>query len=111
MRDLFKQSWFIRRLVYAVISVAGVVLFGLGMVTPDAFDSTVEAAGPAITLVVSAVTALAARKANPGSDGKAAGVDAPEVPSVAGNQAIEGYVPPASVDVPTLDDLRAAMGR
>ena len=59
MGEKFKQSWFLRRLIYAAISVGGVVLFALGMTTPEAFDATVEHAGPAITLVVSAVTALA----------------------------------------------------
>ena len=108
MGEKFKQSWFIRRLIYAVISVGGVVLFALGMMTPEAFDATVEQAGPAITLVVSAVTALASRKANPGSDAQVEPARPREVPygEFNGHQ-----VPTVNVQVPTLDDLRRTMGQ
>ena len=108
MGEKFKQSWFIRRLIYAVISVGGVVLFALGMMTPEAFDATVEQAGPAITLVVSAVTALASRKANPGSDTQAEPVRPREVPYGEFNR---HRVPTVNVQVPTLDDLRRTMGQ
>ena len=108
MGEKFKQSWFIRRLIYAVISVGGVVLFALGMMTPEAFDATVEQAGPAITLVVSAVTALASRKANPGSDTQAKPTGPREVPygEFNGHQGAK-----VNVQVPTLDDLRRTMGQ
>ena len=108
MGEKFKQSWFIRRLIYAAISVGGVVLFALGMVTPEAFDATVAQAGPAITLMVSAVTALASRKANPGSDAPEVAARPREVPYGEFN----GYSRPAiNVQVPTLDDLRRTMGQ
>lgn len=108
MGEKFKQSWFIRRLIYAAISVAGVILFALGMMTPEAFDATVEQAGPAITLVVSAVTALASRKANPGADMPEVAARPREVPYGEFN----GH-PRASINaqVPTLDDLRRTMGQ
>ena len=108
MGEKFKQSWFIRRLIYAVISVGGVVLFALGMMTPEAFDATVEQAGPAITLVVSAVTALASRKANPGSDTRAEPAGPREVPYGEFNR---HQAPTINVQVPTLDDLRRTMGQ
>ena len=108
MGEKFKQSWFIRRLIYAVISVGGVVLFALGMMTPEAFDATVEQAGPAITLVVSAVTALASRKANPGSDTPEVAARPREVPYGEFNR---HQVPTINVQVPTLDDLRRTMGQ
>ena len=108
MGEKFKQPWFIRRLIYAAISVGGVVLFALGMVTPEAFDATVEQAGPAITLVVSAVTALASRKANPGSDTQAESTRPREVPYGEFNR---HPGPVINVQVPTLDDLRRTMGQ
>ena len=108
MGEKFKQAWFIRRLIYAAISVGGVFLFALGMMTPEAFDATVDQAGPAITLVVSAVTALASRKANPGSDDHVKPAGPREVPYGEFN----GHrVPTINVQVPTLDDLRRTMGQ
>ena len=108
MGEKFKQSWFIRRLIYAAISVGGVVLFALGMMTPEAFDATVDQAGPAITLVVSAVTALASRKANPGADMPEVAARPREAPYGEFNR---HSGPVINVQVPTLDDLRRTMGQ
>ena len=67
MRDRLRQPWLIRRIFYLVMAAVGVAAAVLG-VSMDRIDSVTAALEPAIAVVLTVVSALAASKANPGSD-------------------------------------------
>jgi hypothetical protein len=66
----FTQSWWIRRAVYAVVTVVLLVAAGFGLIDEGQVDAV--AASP---LLGALVTFLAAAKTNPGSDSTATAAD------------------------------------
>lgn len=66
----FTQGWWIRRAVYAVVTVLLLVAAGFGLINEGQIDAV--AASP---LLGALVTFLAAAKTNPGSDSTATAAD------------------------------------
>lgn len=65
MLTMLRQPWVLRRIGYLVVFIAAFVAGVVGWVSPDEAAGWIAQAGPWITVIVSAV---AASKANPGSD-------------------------------------------
>lgn len=66
----FREGWWIRRAVYAVVTVALLVAAGFGLIDEGQIDAV--AASPILGALV---TFLAAAKTNPGSDSTATAAD------------------------------------
>lgn len=67
-RPKWKQQWLIRRVVYIVLAIVGVVVAQFVDIAPERTDSWLRSADSILDIVLPIFLGVAAVKANPGSD-------------------------------------------
>lgn len=65
---VYRQPWFVRRLIYALLSLAGVIITGFGLMTDVQFNSLIEKLEPLLGLLMTMGLGMAAMKTNSTSD-------------------------------------------
>lgn len=80
---VWKQQWFIRKVVYILFSVVSLLLAGKGALDADAQTALSDLVEPVVSLISALVFALAGFKTNSMSDEK-------EVPEPKSDQILEG---------------------
>lgn len=66
--EILRQPWFLRKLLYTLATLVGLMGVAVGLLTPEAGDAFAGNVEPLITLGLTLVTALAGVKTHRGSD-------------------------------------------